>query len=425
MTRCLLIACGCLVSFAVRFAEAEEKQTVSMVPPPAETAKFWPRWRGPSGQGVVADGNYPDRWSNTENVLWKVEVPGQGNSSPIVFKDRIFLTTAYDQGKRRAIIAFDRTNGKLLWQTFAPQANPETTQKKNGFASGTPATDGKHIYAYFGNHGVLCVDLEGKKVWHRSLGVLDPLHGVACSPLLYRDRVILYQDHRGPSGSFVIALDKTTGKVRWKTPRKEKVGWGSPIAIRVGDHDEIIVSSQNTVYSYDPQTGKVLWTCSGNLYEVTPTPVVGHGMVYCCSGRVGPTLAILPGGSGDVTDSNVVWRTLKGSPFIPSPLLYGEYLYMVNDIVSVVSCFDAKTGKLQWRERLGSAVKHGFSASLIGVDGKVFCTNDSGDTFVLKAGPKFELLRVNRLHETTLASPALVDGRWYFRTARHLLCIGR
>ena len=251
----------------------------------------------------------------------------------------------------------------------------------------------------------MCVDFEGKLVWHDDFGPFDAYHGTSCSPLLYRDRVIVYQDHRGKSGSFVAALDKKTGKTLWKTPRKEQVGWGSPVAVRVGDHDEIIVSSQFSVYGYHPDTGKELWRCSGNLDEVTPTPVVGHGMIFCCSGRVGPTLAIRPGGHGDVSKSHLVWKIGTGSPFIPSPLLYGDYLYMVNDILSVGRCYQAKTGKLMWQERLGNPTKHGFSSSPIGVNDKVFFTNDQGDTFVLTAGPTFKLLHVNKLSATLLATP--------------------
>lgn len=254
---------------------------------------------------------------------------------------------------------------------------------------------------------------------------MDAYHGTSCSPLLYKDRIIIYQDHRSASGSFVAAYDKKTGKELWKTARKEKVGWGSPIAVRVGDHDEIIVSSEFRVYAYDPASGKELWSCAGNLQEVTPTPAVGHGLLYCCSGRVGPTLAIRPGGTGDVSKTHVAWSVNTGSPFIPSPLLYGDYLYMVNDILSVGRCYEAKTGKLLWQERMGAVVKHGFSSSPLGVDGKVFFTNDSGETFVLEAGPQFKLLHINKLNAPVLATPALLDGKWYWRTDKQLVCIGK
>ena len=398
---------------------------VAMVESSSEAKKYWPRWRGPSGQGLAEYGSYIDTWSDQENVQWKVALPGSGNSSPIIWGDRIFLTTAYDNGRRRSILCLRRSDGKRLWETFAPETMPERANQKNGYASGTPTTDGERVYAYFGNHGLLSVDLEGKRVWHQSFGPLDPYHGSACSPLLYRDRVIVYQDHRGPSSSFVAAFDKLTGKKLWWTQREERVGWGSPVAIRVGDREEIIVSSHKRVYAYHPETGKQMWRCEGNLVEVTPTPVVGHGLLFCSSGRAGPTLAIRPGGSGDVTDTHIQWKTSKGSPFIPSPLLYGDYLYLINDMMSIATCYEARTGRLMWQGRLGEAQRESFSASPVGVDGKVFFTNDLGETFVLKTGPEFKLLGINRLHARTLASPALVDGRWYFRTDRHLICIGQ
>ena len=397
---------------------------VAMIEVSGEAKKFWPRWRGPSGQGLVEGSNYPDTWSQRHNVLWTVGVSGSGNASPILWGNRIFLTTAYDNGQRRSILCLRRSDGQRLWEVFVPEAVPEKANRKNGYASATPVTDGERVYAYFGNYGLLCVDFEGRQVWHRSFEPMNPLHGSACSPLLYWDRVIIYQDHRGLSGSFVAAFDKRTGKTLWWTNRKERVGWGSPVAIRAGDHDEIIVSSQRKVYAYNPDTGRGLWSCSGNLVEVTPTPVVGHGLVFCSSGRAGPTLAIRPGGSGDVTESHIVWQSPKGSPFIPSPLLYGEYLYVVNDMASIATCFEARTGRVMWQGRLGKAARESFSASPVGVDGKIFFTNDFGETFVLKAGPEFKLLHVNRLQARTLASPALVDGKWYFRTDRHLICIG-
>jgi outer membrane protein assembly factor BamB len=399
---------------------------VERVPAEGEAAKYWPRWRGPTGQAVVPDGPYPDQWSATENVLWKVPLPGRGNSSPILFKDRIFLTTASEGGKKRSLLCLRREDGKKLWETASPNGIPEKVKDKNGWASATPSTDGERVYAFFGNNGLLCVDLDGKQVWHVKLGPFDAYHGTACSPLLYKDRLILFQDHRVRSGSFVAAYDKLTGKELWKKPRKERVGWGSPVAIRVHGRDQIIVSSQFTVYAYAPDDGRVLWTCGGNLEEVIPVPVVGHGLLFCCSGRSGPTLAIRPEGArGEVTKTHLVWKTVKGSPFVPSPLLYGDELYVINDIISVATCFEAKSGKLLWQGRLGEPVKEGFSASPVGVNGKVFITNDQGDTFVLKAGKEFRLLHVNHLGERTLASPALLDGRWYIRTAGHLVCIGK
>ena len=401
---------------------AQTAAAVELIGETGEAASYWPRWRGPSGQGLVTGTNYPDRWSAKENVKWKSPVPGSGNSSPIVWGDRIFLTTAHNNGQRVSILAYRRSDGTKLWETFAPDGRQGWTHDKNGFASATPSTDGQRVYVSLGARGLLAVDLNGKIAWHQELGQIDNYHGPAGSALLYKDRVILYQDQR--SNAFIAAFDARSGKPVWRTPRRESVGWGTPVAVRVGGRDEIIVNSQSRVYGYDPETGKELWRCDGTTFEVIPTPVVAHGLVFCSSGRQGPTLAIRPGGSGDVTGTHVAWQSPRGSPFVPSPIVYDDYLYMVNDMQAVATCFEARTGKTTWQGRLGVARREGFSASPVVVDGKIFFTNDDGETFVLRAGPTFELLHVNDIGEPTLASPALVDGRWYIRTASNLYAVG-
>ena len=409
---------------SVRLAGQEAAAAVRMIADEGEGAKHWPRWRGPSGQGLASGGGYPDAWSATQNVLWKAPVPGEGNSSPIVWGDRIFVTTAYDRGRRLSVVAYRRTDGSKVWEAFAPDGRSgQGNHYKNGHASATPATDGQRVYVSFGARGLVAFDLDGKLLWHRDLGPMQAYHGTAGSPLLYRDRVILYQDQF--AGSFIAAFDTRTGRELWRTRRDADTGWGTPIAVHVADHDEIIVNSQLRVQAYNPNTGAELWSCNGTSYEVIPTPVVGYGMVFCASGRTGPTLAIRPGGRGDVTRTHLSWTSPRGSPFVPSPILYGEYLYMVNDMASIVTCLEATTGKMMWQGRLGVARREGFSASPVAVDGKVFFTNDDGETFVLKAGPTFQLLHVNRIGEGTLATPALVDGRWYIRTDRNLYAIGK
>jgi outer membrane protein assembly factor BamB len=395
---------------------------VRMIADEGEALQYWARWRGPSGQGLVSGKGYPDKWSATDNVLWKVPLRGSGNSSPIVWRDRVFLTATSDDGSRAWIVAVRRSDGSQLWEAPVPPGPAGWTHDKNGYASATAATDGRRVYASFGGRGLLAVDLDGRQIWHTPIGRVDNYHGPAGSPLLYKDRVILYQDQR--SGSFVAAFDAATGKQVWRTLREAQVGWGTPIAIRVGDHDELIVHGQNRVVAYNPDTGAELWRCGGSTFEVIPTPVVGYGLLFCASGRAGPTLAIRPGGKGDVTGTHVAWTSPRGSPFVPSPILYGEQLYTINDMASIVTAFEASTGKPLWQGRLGVATREGFSASPVAVDGKVFFTNDEGDTFVLRAGSTFDLMHVNKLGETTLASPALVDGRWYIRTAGNLYAIG-
>ena len=394
-----------------------------MVATEGEGARYWPRWRGPSGQGFASGTSYPDKWSATENVLWKVRVPGEGNSSPIVWGDRIFLTTAYERGRRLSLLAFRRSDGSLLWEAFAPEGRLESVHDKNGHASATASTDGRLVFVSFGSRGLMAFDFDGKLVWRQDLGALNNYWGSAGSPLLYKDRVILYQDQQRAE-SFIAAFDSATGKPLWRTARNASVGWGTPVAIRAGGRDEIVVNGQYAVVAYDPDNGRELWRVGGTTMEVVPTVVVGHGMLFSSSGRAGPTLAIRPGGQGDVTRTHLVWSSPRGSPFIPSPILHGDQLYMVNDMTSIATAFDAKTGRALWQNRLGAAQREGFSASPVVVDGKIFFTNDEGETFVLRGGGEFNLLHVNSIGERTLASPALVDGRWYIRTAGHLFAIG-
>jgi outer membrane protein assembly factor BamB len=421
MKRLLLQGLGVFLASIGIFAAPADVRMIEVV---GEGAKYWPRWRGPSGQGHVASGNYIDKWTPS-TAVWKVPVPGSGNSSPIVWGDRIFLTTAYDNGQRLTMLAFSRTDGKKLWETAIPQNGVEYPHAKNGYASATPVTDGELIYASFGRHGLFAFDFNGKIVWQHRFGVIDNYHGPAGSPVLHGDRIFIYQDANPAPGqtAFVGAFDKKTGKPIWQTPRGETVGWGTPVVINTGERDELVVSSQRRVAAYDPNTGKELWTARGMSFEVIPTPVVGHGLVFASSGRAGPTLAIRPGGSGDVTTSHVAWSSPRGSPFVPSGIVVGDLLYLVNDMQSILTVYEAATGTLVYQDRLGVAIREGFSASPVHVNGKIYFTNDDGQTFVVGAGRKFTLHHVNELGERTLASPALVDGTWYWRTATSLRAI--
>ena len=414
---------------------AEPRPDVEILPSPERGADNWPRWRGPSGQGIVDDGHdYTSQWSETANVLWKTEVGGFGFSSPVVWDDRIFLTTATPEpdgfwpangGDRRSVLCFKRTDGTLLWETVVPSgAKPEKTNPHNGHASSTPATDGERLYAYFGNHGLLALDLDGNVLWHRKVGPFNAFQGTASSPLLHGDKVILSQDHRGKSGSFIAAFDKLTGEPIWRTERTAEVGWGTPVAIRAWGREQIVLSSSYEVISYEPGTGAEIWRAKGTTVETIPTPVVGESLLFCSSGRAGPTLAIRPDGSGDVTETHIAWQSPKGSPYVASPVLHDGVLYMVNDTNGVATAYQAASGEVLWQARLGKRQRgQSFYASPIAVNDKIYFTDDSGDTYVVRAGRDFELLRVNSLNDTTRASPALVDGIWYIRTQRHLYAI--
>ncbi len=406
---------------------ASPDETVRTVPVTGEGAAYWTRWRGPSGQGMVEGTNYVDAWSNTENVKWRMTVPGDGHSSPIVWKDHLFLTTSRDDGAKVSMLAYNRHDGRLLWETNVPATGVEYKYDKNSHASATATTDGERVYASFGTHGVAAFDFSGKIVWHRKFGDLNNYMGSAGSPLLYKDRLFLYQDHQGSANlkSFVAAFDVKTGATIWWKDRVETTGWGTPVVITTGTRDELIVSSQRKVYSYHPDTGDEFWTVRGNLFEVIPTPIAGHGFVFASSGRAGPTFAIRPGGSGDVTTSHVAWSSPRGSPFVPSSIIHGDLLYQINDMQSILTVFHARTGELAYQERLGVAMKEGFSASPVAVGNLLYFTNDDGQTFVVEAGPTFKLRRVNELNARVLASPALVGGMWYWRTEAELLALGK
>ena len=415
----LLFAAGVVVSVQA------QSIPVRLIPVEGEAAKYWPRWRGPSGQGHVAGTNYTDTWSATDRVRWRTQIPGLGHSSPIVWGNLVFLTTATDDGATVSLMAVRRTDGVRLWQTVVPSSGVEHVYWKNSRASATPTTDGERIYASFGTHGLAAFDFSGRIVWHRQLGELLNYHGSAGSPVLYKDRIFLFQDHDGSPTlrSFVAAFDAKTGRTIWWKDRVETVGWGTPIVIQAGDRDELIVSSQRRIHAYSPENGDELWTVRGNMFEVIPTPVVGHGLVFCSSGRAGPTFAIRPGGKGDVTTSHVAWTSPRGSPFVPSGLVHGDYLYLVNDMQSILTVFNARTGQLAYQDRLGEPIKEGFSSSPVAVGNKLFFTNDDGRTFVVEAGPAFKLVRTNEMGARVIASPALVDGVWYWRTDKELLAI--
>jgi outer membrane protein assembly factor BamB len=424
LTFATLVA-ACLAALPASPAGQPSPAAVRMIEVEGEGANYWPRWRGPSGQGYVRGTNYVDTWSATTNIEWKVPVPGRGHSSPIIWGDHIFLTTARDES-RLSMLAYSRTDGRLLWDTPVPtELGVEHTYPKNSKVSATPTTDGELVYASFGTHGLAAFDFSGRIVWQTPIGRIDNYHGSAGSPVLYKDRLFLYQDHRRTedTGAFVAAYDRKTGKSIWKTERTQTVGWGTPIVINAGGRDELIVNSQQLVQAYDVNTGKELWRVRGMLREVIPTCVVGHGLVFCSSGRAGPTFAIRPGGSGDVTDTHVVWSSPKGSPFVPSGIIHGDLLYLVNDMQSILTVYYAKTGDLAYQGRMGQPVREGFSVSPVAVGNKLFFTNDMGQTFVVEAGPEFKLLHVNELDAQVIASPALVDGVWYWRTATHLMAI--
>ena len=383
----------------------------------AANAANWPQWRGPGAQGLSEEKGLPLRWSMTENIAWRCALPGKGNSSPIVWGDRVFLTA--ETKAELLVLCIGRTNGEILWQKAAPNGERTGTHGWNGYASSTPATDGERVYSFFGTSGLVAHDFEGKQLWHRPLGLLKCIWGTATSPYLDRGRLYLSIDH--DRESFIAAVDAATGQVHWRKVRTTQRSFSSPVVIEANGSRELVLNGHRRVMAYNPDTGEELWHCWGTTQWVTPTVVHGHGLVFAACGRDGPAIAVRPGGKGDVTRSHVAWRADRGAPYLPSPLLYGDHFYMVNDN-GVLACFEARTGKLRFRQRVGSRGYH--TASLLGGDGKVYVLAEDGTCTVLKASGQFEKLATNKVDGLCRASMAVSGGRLFLRSQDALYCIG-
>jgi outer membrane protein assembly factor BamB len=412
-----------------RFAFGSLLLLLLVVPGGAEN---WPAWRGPLGNGVSIERNLPLTWSATQNIRWKVALPGSGNSTPIIWGKRVFLIQALDGGKRRAVIALDRTTGNKLWQQEVACAVEETSHPQNPPCSGSPITDGEAVYAHFASAGVVAYDLDGKQLWQRDLGKLLHKWGNGSSPILYKDFLIVWHGPGEPS--FLTALDKRTGKTVWKTEETAINSpifgsWSTPVIVRVGERDELVfplpgekIGGEGEFKAYDPGTGKELWRCAGLGNEVYAMPVVSAkgDLIVGISGHNGPTMAVRPGGQGNVTATHQVWRVAGKNPQrIGSGILHEGFLYLT-DADGFAECLEAGTGKVVWKERLGGRLW----GSMLLADGKLYASNLEGQTFVLEASPKFRLLGKNDLAEPIYAGIAVADGELFLRTWQHLYCIG-
>lgn len=387
-------------------------------------ADNWPGWRGPNRNGVTSDTGVPTTWSATENVLWKSSLPGIGTSNPVVWGDSVFLTSSdgRDHGELH-VICFDRDTGRERWHQRLWGTTPTLFYGRSGMASPSPITDGRQLFAFFGTGDVFCFDLDGGLLWQRALadeyGPFENRFAASSSPLLVDDVLILQCDHYG--ASYVIAIDKKTGTNRWKSDRPDVwLSWSSPQLVPVGDRLELVLSGSERLDGYDPRTGSLLWRVRGLARECIPTPLVGHGRLYVVSGPNGTHVAIKPGGSGDVTDSHVIWKNDRGTAFVPSAILVGDRYYIADD-KGIASCLDAHTGKTLWRKRFGDK----YTASPVAADGKLFFTNEAGTTLVLSStNPDYEELARNEIGEEVYSSPAISQGRFFLRTHKHLACIG-
>lgn len=391
-------------------------------------ADNWPAWRGAGGQGHSAEKSLPLQWSATENVRWKVPLPGPGNATPVVWGDRIFVPQSLDEGgKQRALLCLRRSDGKELWRQVVPFEGQETTHKDNPFCSASPATDGERVVVSFGSAGVACYDFEGKQLWFRDLGRFEHIWGNASSPVIWNDLVFL---NCGPGErTFLLAMDKRTGRDVWRVEEPggkfgqnntEWLGsWSSPQPARIGDRDELVMSWPGVVRSYNPRTGAELWSCRGLSPLVYTSPLVTPEVVVAMSGYGGSWIGVRPGGSGDVTDTHRLWRVERAPQRIGSGVIVGEHLYMVNE-PGTAQCIEPKTGNVLWTERLGG----GTWGSLVHAAGRLYVTNLRGETAAFAASPKFEVLARSPLEEKTLASIAPSDGQLFIRTHQHLWCIG-
>ena len=419
----------------------------------ARTSAGWPQWRGPSGQGTSDEKNLPTQWSANTNIKWKTSIAGRGHSSPIVWGNKIFLTTAiegalvpgakavkhmYPEGEFLhpdsvgadhkhlfKVICLDRQTGKILWEQTAFEGTPyDDRHRKSSFAAATPATDGKYVYAYFGTEGLYAFDMKGKLAWKADLGKIGTVGmGTGTSPILYENLVIVQCDEEFGEGSFIVGVDKKTGKEVWRTPRKKiEVSWSTPLLVRTAKRAELITSGNEAIVAYDPATGKELWRHKGVDSNAIPSPVANSQLVFVSAGFPAKiAMAITLGGAGDLSDK-VVWKYEKGTAYVPSPILYGDYLYLTTDR-GILTCLDARTGEVKY-EGGRVPVPATFTASPIAFEGKILMTSEDGDTFVIKAGPRHEILATNTVGEPVYASPAVADGNIFIRGERNLYCIG-
>ena len=443
----------------------------------AASDQNWPAWRGPLHNGVSPNGDPPIEWSEIKNVKWKVKVPGSGTSTPIIWENQVFLHTAIPTGKkldpaaakpetggpaagalaqapdggagprrreaqgasgggmrsqqptevmRFEVISFNRNTGSILWRkTLREELPHEGHHGDHGFASYSPVTDGEHLISYFGSRGLHCLDLKGNIKWQKDLGKMQTKmsFGEGTSPALHQNTVIALFDHEGPD--FIAAFDKSSGKELWRTPRDEETTWSTPLVVNVNGKPQVVVSATRKIRSYDLATGKQIWECAGMTANSIPSPVTADGVLYAISGfRGSALLAIkLAGASGDLTESPaILWKHNKSTPYVPSPLLYGDKLYFFAGNNAMLSCFDVKTGNpLIDAERIDDL--QGVYASPVGAKDRVYLIGRNGAAKVIKNLAKLEVLASNRLDDRIDSSPAIAGKDLFLRGHEYLYCL--
>ncbi len=400
----------------------------------------WPGWRGMRGDGTSSEQGLPTEWSATKNIAWKVELPGSGHASPIVWNDRVFVATYLPESHQRVVLCLDRLSGKTLWQRTTIQSPPETKHSLNSFASSTPATDGKLLYVTFfeasnkmvqatnvsaprdvsfGDMVVAAYDFDGNQRWLVKPGQFVSVHGYCSCPVLYEDLVIINGDHDGES--FLVALDQLTGKTKWKVPRVNNTrSYCTPIVRQFDGRTQLIMSGNKSVTSYDPRTGQLHWDMDGPTEQFVASMVDNGKHVFLTAGFPDKhILAIDPKGRGKIDDSKIVWRSKRNCSYVPSPIIVGDYFLVTSDD-GILSCYNAATGERIWFVRLGPH----YSGSPVTADGLVYFTSDDGTTKVVQPGATFQLVSECRLDEACYTSPAISQGQVFIRAQQHLYCIG-
>lgn len=439
--------------------------TCAMATAPA-AAQEWPSYRGVKGSGVADGTNPPTTWNGEQSVgiRWKTPIPGMGHSSPIIWGDRVFITTAVAEDDRNLtfrygaaattegaaaaskdnvqhswrVYALDKRTGKILWERVATEGIPRTGRHvKASQANATPVTDGRHLIVSFGSEGVYCYDLDGRLLWKKDFGPLrsgfywDPTYewNTASSPVIFKNLVFLQIDL--VKDSYIAALDVATGKQVWRTERDEIPTWGTPLVYEGPPRTELITQGRNALRAYDPLTGKEFWRLGGHSDVTIPTPLTWNGLIFATSGQgpIFPIYAIRPGANGDITlkdgeDSNeyVVWSKRRGGPYTPTPILYDGILYVCSSN-GILAAYRAETGELLYRDRIGGKASS-FTASAVAADGRLYYASEDGEVFVLKAGPKYELLATNPMGEVMMATPAISQGMMVIRMQRHVVGVG-
>ncbi|MFT5464166.1 MAG: outer membrane protein assembly factor BamB [Planctomycetota bacterium] len=427
------------------FGYAPAAQQVEEPAPPVAT---WAQWRGPLGTGVAPDATPPLEWSETENLHWRVALPGKGHATPVVAGGLLFMTATHpigerteprpetapgahnnvfvDQAHRFLAFAVDQTSGEIVWQTTLAERFPfEGGHSSGTYASGSPVTDGERFYASFGSAGVFCLDMGGQVLWKTEPEQLQSKHGhgEGSSPALFGDSLFVNADHEGQS--YLVALDKLTGKERWRVVRDEVTSWTSPIVVELSDGPQLIVCGTKYVRAYNPENGEVIWRCPGLSHNVVATPVFGHGMLFAASSYEKQALLALrlEGAKGDLEETDhVVWYHRRTAPYVPSPLLYGNALYILNHYQGIVSRYDAKTGEREGKPTRLSGINDVY-ASPLGAAGRIYIVDRSGETVVISHADEPQVLARNMLNDSFSASPIAIGSDLFLRGEAFLYCL--